>query len=158
MFWSKNIPSNSIYDYKESLLSIWTLSTKECSIEDENRWGILREIWMKTNIVLFFWMLLSFSGTLMWVFCVLFWSKLKNHPQVQKGFACGEGNCEEELYIFLRTSSTFILKYMATFLTAKALFLISFPVLNYWKWGTFWTLFIHKNKIERISLSIMPKT
>jgi hypothetical protein len=50
------------------------------------------------------------------------------------------------------------LKYMTTYLTTEALFLASFPIFDNWRWVTFWTLFIHKNKIERINLSIMPKT
>jgi hypothetical protein len=64
----------------------------------------------------------------------------------------------EELVIFLGTNPIFILKYMTTVFTTKTLFLISFSIFDNRKWGTFWTLFIHKNKIERINLSIMPKT
>jgi hypothetical protein len=69
-----------------------------------------------------------------------------------------KGIVEKESMILFKTSTTFILKYMTTYLTTKTLFFISFPIFDDRKRTTFWTLFIHKNKIERINLSIMGKT
>ena len=157
MFWSKNISSNTIYCYKKSPLSLWAFSTEECGIEDENREVIGGYMRIETNDVLFFGYLYLSSEYSSELSMYGFNRNSRIICELSKGLFM-EWIFEEELMIFLDTNPTFILKYMTTVFTTKTLFLVSFSILDDRRWGTFWTLFIHKNKIERINLSIMQKS
>lgn len=64
----------------------------------------------------------------------------------------------EELSLQLSRYSWSILKHMTAILTFIALSKISVTVFLHRNRATFWTLFIHRTKIERINRSIMRKT
>lgn len=54
MFRGEYISTNPIYCNEESPLSIWTFTTEECCIEDENRRGTLGKVRIETNMMMYF--------------------------------------------------------------------------------------------------------
>ena len=160
MFWSEYISSNTIYCYEESPLTFWAFSPEEGSIQNKYRGSIWSKMRIETNIILLFWRLYfgneffvelsvyCFDGNL---FCICKFSKSLFVERI------AEKESMILLYYSLRYPSR-ISEYIATIYTLISLSSIRFTKLLDRFSLTFLTDFNHKNKIERINLSIMRKT